>query len=92
MREKKNPEKKMVTENLTAVEMLLKQQQEFTTNLLAQQELWMQTFLEKKSESSQAAELTTEHQMVPAFYKFSNNGTHTYNNYSNIFQHTRYRQ
>lgn len=61
----------MSTDNFSSMEMLLQQQQEFTKNLLAQQQLWMQSILEKKPEVASVAELNTEHFMVPAFHKFN---------------------
>lgn len=52
------------------IELLLKQQQEFTKNLLTQQQQWMQSILENKAGISAVTELA-DNFMVPAFHKFN---------------------
>lgn len=67
----------MATDYVAAIEMLLKQQQDFTKNLLSQQQLWMQSILENKATPEVKL---SDHQMVPAFQKF-NKDQHQWDSY-----------
>lgn len=51
-----------------SMEILLQQQHNFTTNLLAQQQKWMQSMMEKFSQTSTSS---SDHQLVPAFHAFN---------------------
>ncbi|XP_075162007.1 uncharacterized protein LOC142234723 [Haematobia irritans] len=52
-------------------ELLLQQQQEFTRNILLQQQQWMKAILEGKTEIAQEAKPSAQQPMVPAFHKFN---------------------